>query len=65
MPGKKLAEIFASVAIGEIPSQNPLDRFWNFSREAAISDRPGNGLMEADGATQAKLVGVHQVSVDL
>src|SRR5208282_5264054 len=62
---KKLPQIFTRVAIDEVPTQKTLDGFRNFGGEAAISDWPGNRLMETDGAAQAKVVGVRHLSVDL
>lgn len=62
---KELPEIFTGVAIGEVLAQKPLDGFRYFGREAAIANRPRDGLIQTESATEAKVVSIHHVSTDL
>src|ERR1700727_2906464 len=61
---EKMPEIFARIALGEVAAQKSLDGFWNLSRQAAISDRTRDGLMQTHRSAQAEVVGIHHLAVD-
>src|SRR5919109_1084178 len=64
VPGKKLPQIFAGQSLLEISLQEPFNRIWNFAGPAAVTDWASNGLMQADCAAHAEIVGILQPAID-
>src|SRR5882672_86926 len=62
---EKASEILPMFAHGPITPQQTLDCVRYFLRRATIADRPRNRLQRSDRATQAKVIGVDQCTVDL
>ena len=65
MAGKKPAQILACLTGGEILPEQSLDRIRNFSRRAAISDRPRRRLMQTERSANAEVIGIDELPVDL
>src|ERR1017187_2919056 len=61
---KKMPEILARAGIREVSAQKPLDGFGNLSRQAAISHRPCEGLIQTKRPAQAEVVGIDHLAVD-
>src|SRR6476661_7950958 len=62
---KETAQVLAGFALCKIMSQQALNRVGNFRGRAAISSRSRRGLMHAERAAHAEVVGVEQAVVHL
>src|SRR5438045_4002265 len=60
---KEAPEVLAGFSLGKVMSEQTLYRVWNFRGQAAISGGPGRGLMHAERAAHAEVVGVEQAVV--
>ena len=48
VPAKKVAKVLGTVSLGEIGTQQPLNRFWNFASGAAIAHHPRRSLIQSE-----------------
>src|SRR5216684_1925277 len=64
VPGKELTQILVGMTCGKILPEQPLDRFRNLSRKAAISHGPRRRLMQTERPADAEVIGIDEAAVD-
>src|SRR5579863_1774473 len=62
---KETAQILSRFTLRQILTEQPFECVRNIGCRAAVADGPRGGLMQAQRATHAEVVGVHHLTVDL
>src|SRR3954453_11983313 len=65
MAAEEAPEVLTGLALGEVLREQALDGIRNVGCRAAISNRPRRGLIQAERATDAKIVSIDEAIADL